>query len=261
EEEDDIGGPSPAEAGIRPRRTTDDAERYPEDRRVNRQRQCKMGDEPVLADLRPIGETALDHVPAEPALGEAQQQNAAERRYQPSRQPSAHQKPDKGQGISDADQPPEQPMSILPPVNALELVQRHCVMDEPILGDLLVFCKFGGPVGSGERRDDADHRLPLGNRQTGQGQPRDAADHDHQKDQTAAEKQPDRDRTEPPPFSPRTRGRGGVADSAPVATFGRALVAVMSKSRSPTRTDANKVPPPSGDGKPAQNARRSSTSS
>jgi hypothetical protein len=79
-----------------------------------------MGDEPVLADLDPLGETALDHVPADPALCEAEQQNAAERRYQPPRQPSAHQKPDERHREGDADQPPQQPMGILPPVNTFE---------------------------------------------------------------------------------------------------------------------------------------------
>ena len=53
-----------------------DAERDPEDRGVNRKRQSEMGDEPVLADLDPVGEPALDHVPAEHTLREAEQQNA-----------------------------------------------------------------------------------------------------------------------------------------------------------------------------------------
>ena len=39
-----------------------------------------MGDEPVLADLDPVGEAALDHVPAERALQKPEQQDAGERR-------------------------------------------------------------------------------------------------------------------------------------------------------------------------------------
>src|SRR5262245_40801603 len=99
------------------RRLPYDTEGYPQDRRVNRECQCQMGNEPVLADLDPVSEPALDHVPTEPALGEAQQQNTTERRHQPSRQPSAHQKPDKGPSKGDADQSPQQTMYILPPVN------------------------------------------------------------------------------------------------------------------------------------------------
>src|ERR1700756_1445567 len=40
---------------------------------------------------------------------------------------------------------------------------------------------------------------------------------------------------------PRTRGRVRVGGSAPPATFAQALATVMSKSRSPARTDGNKV--------------------
>ena len=39
-----------------------------------------MGDEPVLADLDPLGEAALDHVPAERALCGAEREDAGERR-------------------------------------------------------------------------------------------------------------------------------------------------------------------------------------
>ena len=45
-----------------------------------------MGDEPVLADLDPAGETAFDHVPAERTLKEAEQQNAGERHPEAARQ-------------------------------------------------------------------------------------------------------------------------------------------------------------------------------
>ena len=57
--------------------------------------------------------------------------------------------------------------------------------------------EFGGPVGGRQRRDDADDRLPFGDRQAGEGEPRDAADHDHQKDQGTANEQPRRNLAAP----------------------------------------------------------------
>ncbi len=65
-----------------------------------------MSDEPVLADLGAVGETALDHIPSERSLAEAEQQNDGERKHQRARQLSPQQKPDKGHAIGDADQPP-----------------------------------------------------------------------------------------------------------------------------------------------------------
>ena len=43
-------------------------ERDPQGRGIDRQREREMRDEPVLADLDPVGKAALDHVPAERAL-------------------------------------------------------------------------------------------------------------------------------------------------------------------------------------------------
>src|SRR5712692_10131778 len=49
-------------------RGAQDAERRPQDRSINRQSESEVGDEPVLADLDPVGEAAFDHVPAERSL-------------------------------------------------------------------------------------------------------------------------------------------------------------------------------------------------
>ena len=91
----------PGRADDRPRRAT-----IHEDRGIDRKSESEMGDEPVLADLDAVGETALDHVPTERALAEAEQQNAGERRS-PARRGSCRrsEKPDKGHGIGDPDQP------------------------------------------------------------------------------------------------------------------------------------------------------------
>ena len=56
---------------------------------------------------------------------------------------------------------------------------------------------IGGPVGGRQRRHDADDRLPLGDREARKSEPRDAADHDHQENQSAAEEEPGRHRAKP----------------------------------------------------------------
>src|SRR5438445_651986 len=84
-------------------------------------------------------------------------------------------------------------MQIFPEINGFELLQAHRVMDEPVLRDLFVFGEFGSPVGSRKRWKDTDDRLPFGYRQTGEGEPGDAADHDHQKDQRTTNEQPSGD--------------------------------------------------------------------
>ena len=54
-------------------RAHDETKCHPECRGIDREREYEMGDKPILADLDPVGEPAFDHVPAEPALGEAEQ--------------------------------------------------------------------------------------------------------------------------------------------------------------------------------------------
>jgi len=53
-------------------RSTNNAERYPEDCRINRQSEGEVRDEAVLTDLDPVGKAALNHVPAERALRKTQ---------------------------------------------------------------------------------------------------------------------------------------------------------------------------------------------
>ena len=68
----------------------------PQDCAIDRESEGEVGDEPVLADLGPVGKPALDHVPAERALHEAEQQDPGERQRQPPRQPPPRQKPENG---------------------------------------------------------------------------------------------------------------------------------------------------------------------
>ena len=156
-------------------------------------RQREMGHQPVLADLDPLGEAALDHVPAERALCAAEQQDRAEGREQPPRQPPAQPEVQKRHRIGETDQPAPQAVYVLPPVDRLEFGEAHAVIEEAVLRDLLILLELRGPGRGRERRQYAGHRLPLGDRQARHGQPRDAADHDHDKDHAAAQEQPHRD--------------------------------------------------------------------
>ena len=161
---------------------------------IDRQRQREMRDEAVLADRDAVGEAALDHVPAERALREAEQKNPGKRQYQPARHLPPDQETDQRQRIDETDQPPPQPMHVLPQKDRFELAEAHPGIEQLVLRDLLVFLEFGRPGGLRQRRHDAGDRLPFGDRQPGQGQPRDAADHDHQENHRAAEQQPIGDR-------------------------------------------------------------------
>ncbi len=70
-------------------------------------------------------------------------------------------------------------MRPLPPVDELELVQAHALVDELVLRDLLVLGEGVVPIRLGEWRNDAEQRLPLGDRQAGIREPSRAADDDH----------------------------------------------------------------------------------
>ena len=89
EDKHGFGSPPPARSRTRNRRAAHDAQRHPEDRGIDRESESEVRDEAVLADLDPVGEAALDHVPAERALQKPEQQDAGERRHQATRQPPA----------------------------------------------------------------------------------------------------------------------------------------------------------------------------
>ena len=103
----------------------------------------------------------------------------------------AQQEIEKGQQENDADGAPEQPVKILPPENALELVERHPLVHMPVFGSGLVLAKNLFPVGLRQRRNGADQRLPFGHREAGVREPRHTADHHHDEYERTAGKQPD----------------------------------------------------------------------
>ena len=94
----------------------------------------------------------------------------------------------------DADPARQDAVRPLPPEDRLELAEAHAGIELPVFRDLLVLRKLLLPVGIGERRDDAVDRLPFGDRQTGIGEPRRAADQEqrehHQQHEHRASRAP-----------------------------------------------------------------------
>jgi hypothetical protein len=90
---------------------------------------------------------------------------------------------------------PQQPMKIFPPEDALELTDCHPAIDLLVFGGLLIAAERVLPLRIVQRRQCADDRLPLGDRQTRMGEPGDAADDDNAEYQCAADEQPRGDST------------------------------------------------------------------
>ena len=82
-------------------------------------------------------------------------------------------------------------MKIFPPENALEFLQAHAEINFFVLGRLMVFFKSTSQSALAKRRNSANDGLPFDNGKPRMGKPRDAADDDHGKYQSAASKQPD----------------------------------------------------------------------
>ncbi len=126
-----LGGAAPApRCAARASRDTGEglckeAEGDPQRRGIDQKRQGEMGDEPVLADLDPVGEAAFDHVPAERALQEAEHEDAGERHQQMARHPPAQREIEERQGVGKADQPPPQAVDVFPEVDGFEVGEAH----------------------------------------------------------------------------------------------------------------------------------------
>jgi hypothetical protein len=165
-----------------------DPQRHPDDGREDHDGKRQMRRQPVLADRDPVDQAAHHHVPAEHPLRRPERQQ----RQQPGRQhpvdpaggPEAQERDHEGQ----PDHPPEQPVAPFPPVDHLELGEAHAGVDEAVLRDLPVFLELRQPLRLVQRRQRAEHRLPLGDRQAGLGEPRGAAD-DHDGDHQGGDRE------------------------------------------------------------------------
>jgi hypothetical protein len=172
----------PARIEQRPRR--------PQHRGKDREREAQMRGQAELRHSRIVDEPAFHHEPADGALQSTEQEDAGERPREAARNASTREEPQVRHEEHDADRAPEQPMEILPPEDALELRERHRVIDVAEFGRRLVLGERVVPVGRVERRQRADDRLPLGDRQAGMREPRHAAHDDHREHQQRAHEKP-----------------------------------------------------------------------
>ena len=98
---------------------------------------------------------------------------------------AANRKPRDSGEEDEAEDSSEQPVRPFPEEDELESRQRHAGRsgDFAILRCPLVEREFVHPLSMGQRRDGADDRLPLRDRQAAFGETRDAADDDHAEDE------------------------------------------------------------------------------
>ena len=95
------------------------------------------------------------------------------------------------------DQPHETPqltVAPFPPIDDLELVQRHALVLQLVLGNLAILVEFRLPLLGRHRRQRARHRPPFGDRQPAIGQPGQPAHRNHRHHQRKQHHEPDADR-------------------------------------------------------------------
>ncbi len=154
-----------------------------------------MRGEAKLRHAHVVDQAALHHVPAHRALQSAEDEDAEELPRVTGRNLAARGEPDERREKHETDQTAEEPVDVLPPEDALELGDRHRVIGQLVLRRLLVLLERLLPICVGERRNRADDRLPLDDRQARSGQTRDTADDDHREHERATEEEPSRDRS------------------------------------------------------------------
>jgi hypothetical protein len=151
-----------------------------------------MRGEAVLAHMRVVHQTALDHVPAEQALQPAQDEHGCQARNQRSPDAAADQEIQKREQKHHSDGASQETVRVFEPVNALEAVQVHARVDLLVLRGFSVEAECRIPLRLAERRHDAEDGVPLHHRQPRAGESGHAAEHHHGIDHGAADHQPER---------------------------------------------------------------------
>ena len=164
----------------------DEDERDEEDRRGREVRR-----EAVLRDVDADREARRHHPPAEHALKAAEDEEDRQRGRELPRKATLKQEDSEGNCESESDHAAEEPVRPLPPEDVLEVGEREVEVLALVLGDLLVGLELGVPVGGRQRRQHAGDRLPLGDREPGVGEARDAAERDHREDHRRKDVEPD----------------------------------------------------------------------
>src|SRR5262249_56324953 len=90
---------------------------------------CRGRGKTILRARSAAGEPGIDHPPADRALQPAEREDAPEARPPFALDPAAPQEPQERQQEHDADQPAEQTVRPLPPIDGLELPEPHAAVD------------------------------------------------------------------------------------------------------------------------------------
>ena len=138
-----------------------------------------MSGEPILRNLNAIGETRSDHPPTDGALQSTEAENEPQSAAQSRSNPAAPEEPHERQQKNYADQAADEPVRPFPPIDRLERVKAHALIERVILRDGLILFERALPLRFAERRQYAHDRLPLGDRQARFRQPRCTANQNH----------------------------------------------------------------------------------
>ena len=176
--------------------------RGPQDGGENAAGERKVERQPILRHAHPIGEPGRNHPPADRAKRGTEAENGPQPPAQRRLDRALPQEPKKRQQERGADHARQQAVRPFPPVDGLELVEAHAVIELAVLRDRLVFVELGLPGALVERRHDTGDGLPLDDRQPRFREPRGAADQQRHHHEPGNHKQPQ-------PHGMAARGIGG----------------------------------------------------
>jgi hypothetical protein len=161
----------------------------------DRERDPQVRREPHRVDLRVVDQPGLHHDPAHRALQAAEHEDRPEPERGRAVQLLRQLEKEQGQKKNEADHPGEQAVDVLPPEDALEALEGHAGVDQAELGRFPVLGEQPLPLDFRQRRQHADQRLPLDDRQPRAREARDAAHHHDGEHQPGAKEQPAGDLT------------------------------------------------------------------
>ena len=169
------------------------ARREPDQGGQRHRRQQQMRRQPLLSHLDPARQPRTDHPPTDETLQTAERENPQHLPFQAARQHVPRPENDQRDKQREAEQPADQPVRPFPEEDRLEATEVHIGKQRLILRNLLVPVESLLPPVVREGRDHAGQRFPLGDRKPGLGQPRRAADDNHQQHERRDAPKPDRD--------------------------------------------------------------------
>ena len=164
--------------------------RRPHTDQEDHHRKRKVRRQPVLAHVDALGQAAHHHEPAERGLRDGECPDRHEARHEPMRHPLSKRKKEERNREHKAAHARQQPVHVLPKVDALELREGHTGIHLHVLRDLLIFLKLGDPTLVTDGWDHAAEWLPFRDRKAALGEARAAADEDDSEDHRRPDGEP-----------------------------------------------------------------------